>query len=185
MTFQKSSISFKTKHSKANVSWKKKKPKAKETCILFCLQHKEFALHEVFHGFSLQTFRWSHWRGSWWRWPCSSKGQMQQSMDLIDLNMDGLINTRCPFYGRNSCYKKNSLTRCWWYFLAANTYLRAVCVSPAGSWDQSTKGQSKTEKSLRIKRKNTNSYSLGRKITICKHNQDIFNMLVWASFIKV
>lgn len=73
---------------------------------------------------------------------------------------------------------KKSLTRCWWYFLAANTYLRAVCVSPAGSCDQSTKSQSKTEKSLMIKRKNTNSYSLGRKIPICKHNQNIFNMLV-------
>lgn len=183
MTFQKSSISFKTRHSKANISWKKtQNPKLRRLAFCFAFSTK----HLPCMRFSMASpFRRSHWRGSWWRWPCSSKGQMQQSMDLIDLNMDGLINTRCPFYGRNSCYKKNPLTRCWWYFLAANTYLRAVCVSPAGSWDQSTKGQSKTEKSLRIKRKNTNSYSLGRKITICKHNQDIFNMLVWASFIKV
>lgn len=131
-------------------------------------------------------FRWPHWRGSWWRQPCSCKGRMWQGTHLIDLSMDGLITTRCPFCGRNSCYKKTlSLTRCWWYFLAANAYLCAVHVSPAGSWDQSAESQSKTEKSLRIKRKNTISYSTGRKISIWKHRRDVFNMLVWASLVEV
>jgi len=69
--------------------------------------------------------------------------------------------------GETVATKKNLyLTRCWWYFLAADAYLRAVRISPAGSWDQSAEGQSKPEKSLRIKRKNTISYSMGRKVSI-------------------
>lgn len=135
-----------------------------------------FALREGFHGFSLQTTVLE-------RQPMKAALFLQR-IDVTERASDRPRHGWLYYHQMSLLWEKSllqkylHLTRCWWYFLAADAYLRAVHVSPAGSWDQSAEGQSKTEKSLRIKGKSTISCSMGRKIPIGKHCWDTFNMLV-------